>query len=76
MGRCVVSDDLVHHGGMMHCSGGVKEGGTGAGGDDGGRRGPTAATGPHSRLLSIATTINKHKMRQDYVVKTRKCYNY
>ena len=25
--------DLVHHGGIMRCSGGVKEGGLGAGGD-------------------------------------------
>jgi hypothetical protein len=67
MGRCATSADLVHHGGMMmmHCGGGVKEGGIGAVGDcshsmrtrasidDGGRHRPTAATGPHSRLLSI-----------------------
>ena len=54
----------------MHCGGGVKEGGIGAGGDyshsmqtctlvgDGGRRHPTAATGPHSRLLSIQQSTN------------------
>ena len=55
---------------MMCCSGGVKEGGIGAGGDyshsmrarasidDGGRRRPTVATGPHSRLLSIQQSTN------------------
>ena len=55
---------------MMHCGGGVKEGGIGAVGDcshsmrtrasidDGGRRRPTAATGPHSRLLSIQQSTN------------------
>ena len=54
----------------MRCGGGVKEGGIGAGGDyshsmrtrasidDGGRRRPTAATGPHSRLLSIQQSTN------------------
>ena len=55
---------------MMRCGGGVKEGGIGAGGvysysmrthasiNDGGRRRPTAATGPHSRLLSIQQSTN------------------
>ena len=33
MGRCAAFADLVHHGGMMHCSGGVKEWGIEAGGD-------------------------------------------
>ena len=54
----------------MRCGGGVKEGGIGAGGDyshsmrtrasidDGGRRHPTVATGPHSRLLSIQKSTN------------------
>jgi hypothetical protein len=54
----------------MRCGSGVKEGGIGAGGvysysmrthasiDDGGRRRPTAATGPHSRLLSIQQSTN------------------
>jgi hypothetical protein len=65
-----MSADSVHHGGMMRCGGGVKEGGMGAGGDysysmqtrasidDGGRCRPTAATGPHSRLLSIQQSTN------------------
>jgi hypothetical protein len=55
---------------MMRCGGGVKEGGIGTGGDyshsmrtrasidDGGRRRPTAATEPHSRLLSIQQSTN------------------
>jgi len=54
----------------MRCSGGVKEGGIGAGGDyshsmqtcasidDGGHRHPTVATGPHSWLLSIQQSTN------------------
>ena len=54
----------------MHCGGGVKEGGIGAGRDyshsmrtrasinDGGRRRPKVATGPHSRLLSIQQSTN------------------
>ena len=54
----------------MHCGGGVKEDGIGAGGDnsysmrtcasidDGGRRRPTATTGPHSRLLSTQQSSN------------------
>ncbi len=72
MGHCAASADSFQHAGMMHCGGGVKEGGTGAGGDysysmrtrasidDGGRRRPTAATGPgpHSRLLSIQQSTN------------------
>jgi hypothetical protein len=70
MGRCAASADSVHHGGMMLCGGGAKEGGIGAGGDyshsmrarasidDGGRRRPTVATGPHSRLLSIQQSTN------------------
>ena len=65
MGRCATSTDLVHYGGMMCWGGGVKEDRIGAGGDysyimrtctsinDGGCRSPTAAAGPHSRLLSI-----------------------
>jgi hypothetical protein len=74
---------------MMRCGGGVKEGGIGAGRDyshsmrtrasinDGGRRRPTATTGPHSQLLSIQqssehTTIIKRNMQQDYVVKLEK----
>ena len=54
----------------MCCSGSVKAGETGAGGDysysmqtcasidDGGRRHPTAVTGPHSWLLSIQQSTN------------------
>ena len=54
----------------MRCDGGVKEGRIGAGGDysssmrahasidDGGRRCPTVATGPHSRLLNIQQSTN------------------
>ena len=65
MGRCAAFAKQGHHGGMMRCNGGVKEGEIGAGGcysssmrthasiDDGGRRHPTVATGPHSRLLSV-----------------------
>ena len=73
MGRCAVSVGQGNHGRMMQCGGGVKEGGIGAGGDDsysmrtrasiddGGRRCPMAAMGPHSWLLSVEhTTINKH----------------
>jgi len=71
MGRCAVSANLVHHGGMMRCGSGVKEGGIGAGGDyshrmqtralmnDGGSHRPTVATRPHSRLLSIQQSTNK-----------------
>ena len=33
MGHCAASDDLVHHGGMMRCGSGVKEGRIEAGGD-------------------------------------------
>ena len=33
MGRCATSAKQGHHGGMMCCGGGVKEDGTGAGGD-------------------------------------------
>ena len=58
MGHCATSAKLVHHGGMMHCGGGVKEGRIGAGGDnsysvrtltsinDGGCRHPMAAMDP------------------------------
>jgi len=51
----------------MRCGGGVKEGAGGdyshsmrthASIDDGGRRRPTVATGPHSRLLSIQQSTN------------------
>ena len=70
MGRCATFADLVHHRGMMHCGGGVKEWGIEAGGDysysirtcasidDGGRHRPTVATGPYSRLLSIQQSTN------------------
>jgi hypothetical protein len=66
MDHCATFANSVHHGGLMRCGFGVKEGGTGAERDyshsmqscasidDGGRRRPTAATvGPHSRLLGI-----------------------
>jgi len=54
----------------MLCGGGVKEGRIGAGGDyshsmrtrawidDGGRRRPTVAAGPHSQLLSMQQSSN------------------
>ena len=70
MGPCAASAGQGYHGGMMRCGGGVKEGGTGAEGDysysmqtrasidDGGRHRPTAATGPHSWLLSIQQSKN------------------
>ena len=65
----------------MRGSSGSKIGGRGAGGDNfynrqictsidhGGCRHPTAAMGPHSRLLSIQQS--KNTMRQDYVVNIR-----
>ncbi len=87
MGCCAASTDLVHHGGMMRCSGGVKEGGIGAGGDYSSSMQTRAliddgwspsSYGRHRALLPAFehTTINKHNMRQDYVIKTRKSYNY
>ena len=72
MGRCAVSakQGQGHHGGMMHCNSGVKEGGIGAGGDcsssmgthtsidDGGCHRPMVATEPHSQLLSTQQSKN------------------
>jgi hypothetical protein len=70
MGHCAASAKQGHHGGMMRCGGGVKEDGIAAGGDysnimrtrtsinDGGRHCPTAATGPHSRLLIMQQSTN------------------
>ena len=42
--------------------------------DHGGRRRPTAAMKPHSRLLSIQQ-ISQHTRQQVSIVKTRKSYH-
>jgi hypothetical protein len=63
---------------MMHCGGGVKEGGIGAGGDySHSMRTRASIDDGRAPLPSFEhTTINKHNMRQDYIVKTRKSYDY
>ena len=52
MGRCATFADLVHHRGMMHCGGGVKEWGIEAGGDY-----PTAYELAHRSMMVVAIVL-------------------
>ncbi len=86
IGHCVLSSGQQHHWGMMRGGGSGKIEGIRAGRDNsynrwvctsishGGHHCPMATMGPHWGPLPAFkhTTISKHTMRQDYVVKTRK----